>query len=447
MTIETVPGSETRYYLINFDKDGRERLDDPDAPNGRLSDTLMEALIAQPVTDCFVMSHGWQGDVPAAKRQYDAWSGAMLGCTADIERLRATRPGFRPLLIGIHWPSLPWGDEDPTARAAAFSPGEPDPMEGWIDDAAAKLADTEPARAALRTIFTAALEDLTPDALPPEVVEAYRILQSEAGLGAEGPGGAPGNDIERFDPESVYEEALDQEGAFGVPGVGALLSPLRQLSFWQMKARGRSIGESGAASLLRRLESAAGDRDVRFHLMGHSFGCIVVSAAVNGAGGDAPLPRPVHSLFLAQGALSLWSYCSDIPVARGKAGYFNPLIAKGKVAGPIVTTQSQHDTAVRVYYPMGAGVAGQVDFAPGQLPRRCGIGGVGVFGIQGPGIPLEGREMLPPEADYGFRGGRVYNLESSGFINQGSGASGAHSDIAKPAVAHAFWQAIATKVD
>jgi hypothetical protein len=52
--------------------------------------------------------------------------------------------------------------------------------------------------------------------------------------------------------------------------------------------------------------------------------------------------------------------------------------------------------------------------------------------------------MLPPESVYGFRGGRVYNLDASGFINEGSGASGAHSDIAKPAVAHAFWQAIAT---
>ena len=52
--------------------------------------------------------------------------------------------------------------------------------------------------------------------------------------------------------------------------------------------------------------------------------------------------------------------------------------------------------------------------------------------------------MLPADGDYGFRPGQVYNLEASAFINQGSGAAGAHSDIAKPAVAHAFWQAIAT---
>ena len=42
---------------------------------------------------------------------------------------------------------------------------------------------------------------------------------------------------------------------------------------------------------------------------------------------------------------------------------------------------------------------------------------------------------------YGFEAGKVYNLDCSGFINQGGGAAGAHSDIAKSAVAHAVWEA------
>ena len=334
MTIETIPGSETRYLLVNFDPNGQERTDDPDAPTGRLSDVAADELAKQPITDVFFMSHGWQGDVPAAKHQYDAWVGAMLACSGDIASLRAARPGFLPLSIGVHWPSLPWGDEDPTARATSFAPGDADPVDTWIDDAAGKLVDTAPARAALRTIFRAAQEDLTPDALPPEVVDAYRVLQTEAGQGADGPGGAPGADIERFDPEGVFQEAMEEEGAFGgVPGLGALLTPLRQLSFWQMKGRARSIGETGAAALLRRLQDVAGDRDVRFHLMGHSFGCIVVSATVNGAGGDGPIAKPVHSMFLAQGALSLWGYCSDIPEAKGTARLLPPTDRQGQGGG------------------------------------------------------------------------------------------------------------------
>jgi hypothetical protein len=96
---------------------------------------------------------------------------------------------------------------------------------------------------------------------------------------------------------------------------------------------------------------------------------------------------------------------------------------------------------VRVFYPLGAGLAGQQAFAPGEdrLPR---YGGIGMFGIQGPGIPIQPGHMLPETGDYGFQAGRVYNLDADDVINQGGGAVGAHNDIAKPAVAHAFWQAI-----
>ena len=87
--------------------------------------------------------------------------------------------------------------------------------------------------------------------------------------------------------------------------------------------------------------------ETRFHLMGHSFGCIVVSATVAGAPRGEKLPRPVDSLFLVQGALSLWSYCPDIPMARGTAGYFNRILEEGLVRGPIVTTRSRFDARGR----------------------------------------------------------------------------------------------------
>lgn len=44
MTTETVPGTDTRYHLINFDKQGRERTDDPDGIDGCLSDTVAGLL-------------------------------------------------------------------------------------------------------------------------------------------------------------------------------------------------------------------------------------------------------------------------------------------------------------------------------------------------------------------------------------------------------------------
>jgi hypothetical protein len=180
---------------------------------------------------------------------------------------------------------------------------------------------------------------------------------------------------------------------------------------------------------------AAVGRDVKFHLVGHSFGCIVVSGAVAGPGSTA-LPSPVDSLVLLQGALSLWSYCSDIPAAKGTAGYFHRLVSEGRVRGPIVTTQSEHDRAVGTWYPWAAGIKGQYSYKAGELPK---YGAVGTFGVRGPGADGEDRSLLDLES--GFRPGRIYNLDGSAVINVGGGFSGAHSDIAKPGVAHAVWQA------
>jgi hypothetical protein len=66
----------------------------------------------QPITEVCVMSHGWRADVPLAKRQFAAWIGPILACTDDLARMRAMRPDFRSLLIGLHWPSESFGNEE-----------------------------------------------------------------------------------------------------------------------------------------------------------------------------------------------------------------------------------------------------------------------------------------------------------------------------------------------
>jgi len=65
MTIRNVPETELKYHLISYDKWGEERTDDPDAPNGRASEAVLEALATEPITDVFLISHGWKGDVPS----------------------------------------------------------------------------------------------------------------------------------------------------------------------------------------------------------------------------------------------------------------------------------------------------------------------------------------------------------------------------------------------
>ena len=321
MPIETVSGSSLKYYLVAFDTAGKERNDDPD---GLMSQKILDVLSSEAITDVFLISHGWMGDIPAAQFQYNEWIAAMLGNKTDIEHMKQVRPGFHPLLIGLHWPSLPWGNEELGGCSVSFDTKNLSSMEQLVDEYAIRIADTKASREALKTIFMAAMEDIAPETLPTEVREAYKVLDREASLGSKGEGAAPGSDREPFDPENIFQAAESADVNFGNISFSGILAPLRILSFWKMKDRARQFGETGGFQLLTKMQTATSEQ-VRFHLMGHSFGCIVVSGTINGLKGKVKLVRPVNSVVLIQGALSIWSYCSEIPVAPGRVGYFYPL--------------------------------------------------------------------------------------------------------------------------
>src|SRR5512132_1576393 len=211
MPIETVPGTSLTYYLVAFDALGNER-DEGGAP---ISRKILEALSGKPITDVFLISHGWQGDVPAARRQYGRWLGAMAASHADMAHMHELRPGFHPLLIGLHWPSLPWGDEELGGDAVSFDATAISPLDQLIEAYAERIADTPAARTALQTIFQAALRDIAPARLSLEAGEAYEVLNREASLPSEGEGAAPGADREPFDPERLFQAAEAEPVSFG----------------------------------------------------------------------------------------------------------------------------------------------------------------------------------------------------------------------------------------
>lgn len=433
MPIRQVPNSDYSYYLIVHDEEGQEREED----NGSLlSQKVLGELKTQPVTDVFVMSHGWRGDIPAAKSQYDAWMGNLMSAAGDINEMKVRRSGFRPLLIGLHWPSEPWGDEDASSFAAA--PGGGDLVEALVDDYAKRLSDVPDIRKELRTIIEAHATVDGAQTLPSDVKAAYLSLNDKFGLGQEGEGAAPGDDRPEFDPEDVFQAARkeEDEASFGGFSIGDLLAPLRVLSFWKMKDRARKFGESGANRLLLAMHQAAAGKDININLMGHSFGCIVVSAMLAGPPNLPASGRKVKSMVLVQGALSLWSFCADIPEKEGTPGYFYRLLDADQVTGPIVTTQSEFDAAVGVFYPLAAGLKKQVAF--GEFPK---YGGVGSFGVQGLPDITTGGKMGDISEDYSFQNGMIYNLESSQYIHTGLPPSGAHSDIVHPQIARIIWQA------
>ena len=434
----SIPDSDLHYYLVSFDKAGVER----DESTGPQSDELKRLLTgdSEAITDVFFAVHGWKGDIPAAIDQCSRWMGQMARMEKDRAAIRVRDPKFKALLVGIHWPSQPWGEESlEDAPSESGLLGGDEVSAALVDHYAEAISQTPAAREAIETILAGVSSGQRRPRLAPEIVEAYDTLLKDAELWSD----EDANDAPletQWDPQSVYDDAResgDDSLLLGGSFKDAFLSPLRQVSFWTMKARARAVGEIGMGKLLRDLQFASGSA-VRFHLMGHSFGCIVVSGAIAGAAG-APLVRPVDSVFLVQGALSLWSYGQ---VAADKPGYFQSIVTEKRVRGPIVTTWSTHDGAVGNLYPMAARLGRQDTLA--NYPR---FGGVGAYGLQGAGKFAHEIIIGDAAADYGLQPGQIYNVESSRVIANGDGLSGAHSDIAHPEVAHVAWQAVMSSVN
>ena len=425
MPFQNIPSLDVRYALINFDDNGRERTDDPEG--GVFSRKVQEQVRQTQPTDIFLFSHGWKGDVPSAIDQYNRWIGAMWKLTADRD---AMGPQFRPLFIGLHWPSQPWGEESLGTGAAAFGTAGGAAVEPLLQAAVAHFGGGDAVRQPLERIFAAFEQDPAARVLPDSVVSAYADLAKAIGFSAgSGPDAAPDEEGAALDPQAaVRAERIASAGeSFGRQGNvrNGILAGLRQASFWLMKHRARTIGEQGMHQCVSDLERTS---NAQVHLMGHSFGCVVVSSILGGPGGATPLPRAVTSAVLVQGAMSLWAYAEKIPGAD-KPGYFRRVL-NGAVSGPIVTTQSSHDTAVGAAYPAAVGLVNEFDFGT-ALPR---FGGLGTWGIQGTAL-AEKQAMLDEKGVYTFKPGRIYNLESSKFIPD-------HSGIDGPQVAHALWQAV-----
>lgn len=428
MGFERIPGTDVEYGLISYDAQGRERVED----GGLMSERLLAKARNEGTSHVFFFCHGWKGDLPAAREQYGRWMGAFLQ-SADHMRARSAPAGFRPQLIGLHWPSLPWGDEE--LRAGSFGAAAK-ATAALLDTYLARLGDRPEIRRPLQVILDEARHNIAPARLPPHVRQAYVDLDHALGLGSEGVSAPPDADREAFDPDEAYEAANEEGASFGDLDLGGVLGPLRQLSYWTMKKRARTVGEGGMHAFLASLQQAS---PASIHLMGHSFGTIVVSGMLGGPDARGSLPRPVDSLVLVQGAVSLWCYASPIPFDGAGDGYFAPILSHGKVSGPIVTTRSKHDSAVGTFYPLASRFGGTPSFAAQNLPKYGAIGSFGLRGIGGSRIV--DMPMLPADGDYDFEKGRVYNLEASAFIAQKEGASGAHSDIDGPEVAHAIWAA------
>jgi hypothetical protein len=429
MPVHKIPGTDVEYALISFDADGRERSDDP--AGGLFSRTILDRIKSKPPSHVFLFSHGWKGDVPGAIDQYNRWIGAMWKLERDRQALGSE---FSPLFVGLHWPSLPWGEEA-LATAVAFATAGASAIAPLVEAAVQHFGGGVAVRKPLEKIFAAYERDPAARVLPADVLEAYAALGAAIGFSAGADAdAAPDEEGAPLDPSAAVraERAASLGQSFGIADSmrNGVLAGLRQASFWTMKRRARSIGEGGMHSFVADLQRAT---EANVHLMGHSFGCIIVSSILGGPRGQGRLPRPVDSAVLVQGALSHWSYAEKIPHGDGdRAGYFSGVLDRGAVRGPLVTTQSIHDTAVGVAYPAAVGLINEFAFGTTATPPR--FGAMGSFGIQG-STRASAVDILDATGAYAFEPGKVYNVESSRFVPD-------HSGIDGPEIAHLLWQVV-----
>jgi len=226
--------------------------------------------------------------------------------------------------------------------------------------------------------------------------------------------------------------SLTHGGAAGLGDVlGTAFRAARNLlnvgTYYEMKARAGTVGDTGVATMLADLRKA--DPDVRIHLAGHSFGARVVSAAAR-AGDDV---LPIASVSLLQAAFSHYSFADDWE--PGEDGLFRSVVLTHRISGPMIITHTKNDKAVGIAYAIVSRIAGQVAQAVGDKDDK--YGGLGRNGAQKTPEAVEQTLLAVGDAGYDIQAGRLHNLLADAYISS-------HGDVAGPEVAYAVLSAVAT---
>jgi len=410
-----------------------------------------------PVTDLFVLSHGWNNDKADASALYDE----LLG---NIEKLlelrdlpsapqilqRFTQPlrGRTFAAVRIFWPSKKFTDADLIPGGGAAS------AQAERDNTAAvsrvldelkkdpqRLGDqtTDPDREAKIESAKALIPRLATAEAQREFVSLLRSLldpsmkehdDASAGFFDAAPetlfANASSPVVAPSGAGSGGEASGDSGGAasFGdfLSGVQAAARRIANFAtYYQMKSRAGTVGNTGVAEMLKRVLAAK--PGIRIHLVGHSFGGRLVTAAAN----ELPDNTNRVSMSLLQAAFS-HNALSGAFGEHGDKGFFRAVIDKKRISGPIIITHTKNDRAVGIAYPLASRIAGQNAAALGD--QNDPYGGMGRNGAQNTAEADNVATMGLPGTHYAFNPGRVHNIHADLIAG--------HGDIRRVEVAYAI---------
>lgn len=363
-------GAEAPWYVISFDKDGA-------CTSPQTLAHLLEAV--RGASHVVVFAHGWNN----GWREVEAFTGSFFRNVAVLDPAPAAPA--RPIFVTVFWPSI-----------ALLLPEERGPRFAAADVAASDQRAVDTVVDALAPADQARARELADrDTLTPgELDELARLLAPLFAAGDElGAADAP-------DPDELAAQWRDAAGelrgeratadfGFGdddgvAPGgpqaAGGLIDwvrlPYRIATVWQMKDRAGVVGSRGVAELLRGLLDA--DPTARVHLVGHSYGCRVLLAAL---AADPQPARPVESVLLLQPAVSRLGFAEAIP-GLGKPGGYRPALERTRQ--PILATFSNDDWPLHTFYHIALrrpGDRGDLRAAGGEPSLYAALGGYGPGGV------------------------------------------------------------------
>lgn len=430
---------EFQNFEIEFDKDGN--LFQPE----RLAQAI-DALKTDKFTDVFVFSHGWNNDIADARHLYENYFGQVAGVLHSGKVQGLDNRKFA--VITLFWPSKKFTDEEliPGGGAASVDESEIDQNilrqldELKKDPIRLGQEVTNPVAAALVEQAKALLPKLESDA----TARTQFVLLLRSMLN---PNEAhPDDGSEEFftaDPQQILAELskpillppeITGGGAAAVLGGGAagffgdlfsgIKGGVRRLinftTYYKMKERAGTVGRVGLAPALRQIRQQL--PHLRIHLIGHSFGGRLVTAAAHALDDKTA----VQTLTLLQAA---YSHNGLAPKFDGEHdGAFRSLLERQRVSGPICITYTHNDKAVGVAYPLASRLSHDQASALGD--QNDPYGGMGRNGAQHT-PEAEGRNFTLTEVGQAItlENGKVHNFESSACVAD-------HGDVANAPVAY-----------
>lgn len=441
------------HFDVEFTKDGKV-----------FDNAQADAVLANlsKFTDLFVVSHGWNNDMQEARLLYDNFfksAGQLLDIKA-VEGLAQRKFG----VIRLFWPSKKFADEDliPGGGAASAIQESDESLIVFLEKMKAnpkRLSDSaKPQRRTSDPKRVAALTEA--QALVPKLETNKRartrfvallrsILDPSIAHADDG-----SDEFFALSPEDLFDAFADgvsapaasgkaggargvadatRPGAGGAAGVADLVSGVKAAArrianfatYNDMKQRAGLVGEKGVAPLISRIRGQ--EKEVKIHLVGHSFGGRLVTAASNAL----PQGTPAISVSLLQAAFSHNGLATNYD--KEHDGEFCTLVAEKRASGPIIITHTKNDRAVGVAYPLASRISRDQASALGD--KNDPYGGMGRNGAQKMGPETTEGTLLKPGRSYAFVSGRVYNLNADDTISN-------HGDVTNESVAYAVLNAV-----